>query len=69
MQITAGRACQVGQPVAVGRRDGRPVSALRLCVSMRNVQEAVSNRSGEDDVIAGALAVLDKAAWLAQQTC
>jgi selenocysteine lyase/cysteine desulfurase len=67
MRVTATRPCQVGQPVAVGMRDGRPVSALRLCVSMRNIKDAVCNRSGADHVIAGALSVLDKAAWLAQE--
>jgi hypothetical protein len=63
-----GRPCQVGQPVAVGIREGKPVSALRLCVSMRNIHAAVAERgNGADDVIGGALSVLDKAAWLAQK--
>jgi hypothetical protein len=66
VRIAARRHCQVGQPVAVGTRDRRPVSALRLCVSMRNIKDAVCDR-GADDVIAGALSVLDKAAWLAQE--
>jgi hypothetical protein len=63
---SAGRPCQLGQPVAFGMRGGRPVSALRLCVSMRNIIDAVSGR-GADDVIDGALSVLDKAAWLARE--
>jgi hypothetical protein len=66
MRLTAGRPCQLGQPVAFGMRGGRPVSALRLCVSMRNINDAVSGR-GAADVIAGALSVLDKAAWLARE--
>jgi len=68
VRLTAERPCQVGQPVDLGMRDGRPVSALRLCVSMRNITDAISGRGrGADAVIDGALAVLDKAAWLAQE--
>ncbi|MGA2125136.1 MAG: hypothetical protein ABSG76_03190 [Xanthobacteraceae bacterium] len=65
-QLSAVRPCQLGQPVAFGMRAGKQVSALRLCVSMRNINDAVSGR-GADDVIAGALSVLDKAAWLARE--
>jgi hypothetical protein len=60
--------CQLGQPVACGRRDDVPVSALRICSSMRLVHEAVSPQGvGAGAVIADALSVLDKAAWLVQQ--
>jgi hypothetical protein len=56
--------CQVGQPMACGERDGMGVSALRLCVSARLIVQAVqAGRAGA--VIAQAMAVLDKAAWLA----
>lgn len=57
--------CQLGQPVACGERDGVSLSALRLCVSARLIVEAV-RAGGADAVIAQAMAVLDKAAWLAQ---
>jgi len=53
---------QVGQPVSCGHRDGVPVSALRLCAGARLVVEAAS--AGPAQVIARAMAVLDKAAWL-----
>ncbi len=32
--------CQLGQPVACGHRDGVPVSALRICASMRMITQA-----------------------------
>jgi hypothetical protein len=54
--------CQVGQPVPCGHRNGVPLSALRLCASARLVVEAASG--GAAQVIARAMAVLDKAAWL-----
>jgi hypothetical protein len=58
--------CQVGQPVACGTRDGVPVSALRLCASTRLVVDAVSpDGRGSSAVIAEAMAVLDKTAFLA----
>ncbi len=57
--------CQVGQPVACGTRDGVPVSALRLCVSSRLIVDAVSpDGRGIQAVIADAMAVLDKTAFL-----
>ncbi|HXP75741.1 MAG TPA: hypothetical protein VN823_16485 [Stellaceae bacterium] len=65
-RATAALRCQVGQPVPCGQRGGVPVSALRLCASARLVVEAASGRSaGAAAVIARAMAVLDKAAWLA----
>jgi hypothetical protein len=54
--------CEVGQPVPCGYRDGVPLSALRLCASTRLVVEAACGGSAQ--VIARAMAVLDKAAWL-----
>jgi hypothetical protein len=53
---------QVGQPVPCGHRNGVPLSALRLCASARLVVEAASG--GPAQVLARAMAVLDKAAWL-----
>lgn len=57
--------CQLGQPVACGARDGIPVSALRLCASVRLVVEAtVEEGRHASAVIARALAALDKAALI-----
>ena len=57
--------CQLGQPVACGKRGGMPVSALRLCASARLVVEATA-QGGRDAhaVIERALAALDKTALL-----
>lgn len=62
---SAALRCQLGQPVACGERDGVSLSTLRLCVSARLIVEA-ARAGGADAVIAQAMAVLDKAAWLAQ---
>lgn len=60
--------CQLGQPAACGVRDGSPVSALRLCLDMRLILEALSPAGwGSHAVIANALRVLDKVAILAGQ--
>lgn len=37
-----------GQPVPIGRRDGRPVSALRLAISARQLVQAVSQPGGAE---------------------
>lgn len=61
----AARRCQLGQPVSVGLRDGRPVSALRLCTSARLVVEATTqNGVNCAAVLARAMVALDKAACL-----
>ena len=66
MRRVTGTRCQLGQPVACGVRDGVPISALRLCIDMRLIVEALSAKGcGGDVVIANALRVLDKAAMLA----
>ena len=58
--------CQLGQPVACGRRDGVAVSALRLCLSARLIVDAVSPRGrGAAAVIAEAQLALTRAALLA----
>lgn len=58
--------CQVGQPVTCGTREGVPVSALRLCLSTRLVVDAVCpDGRGGGAVTADAIAVLEKAAYLA----
>ena len=59
--------CQLGQPVACGKLDGVPVSALRMCLSAELVTEAVSGSAQcAQSVIARALRTLDKVAWLTQ---
>lgn len=56
---------QIGQPAHFGTRYGNPVSALRLCASMRLAVDALSPHGrGSDAVIAGAIALLDKAVTL-----
>ena len=45
---------RLGQPVAVGRRAGRPVSALRLSLGARDVVEALSRPGGREAVLARA---------------
>ena len=59
--------CQLGQPVLCGQRAGLPVSALRLCASARLIVEATANQGQQaSQVIANALAVLDKTIVLIQ---
>lgn len=62
----AGLRCQLGQPVECGIRDGKPVSALRLCASARLIVEATSSSDSlkASVVIERALAALDKTAFL-----
>lgn len=62
--INASLRGQLGQPVACGMREGVAVSALRLCISARQISN-VLDQGGIDDLIADALAVFDKAVWLA----
>ena len=56
----AAMRCQVGQSVACGKRNGVAVSALRLCISARQVVKAATDGDKGVAVIAEALAVLDK---------
>jgi hypothetical protein len=57
--------CQFGQPVCCGHRDGVPVSALRICVSMRMIVQAVSNNSHDAELVIDlALEALDKTTLL-----
>ncbi|MGZ5867553.1 MAG: hypothetical protein ACXWKC_19485 [Xanthobacteraceae bacterium] len=66
MRTVAARRCQLGQPVECGTFCDVPVSALRLCASMRLIVDAVSPEGrGAKMVIGEALATLDKAALLA----
>ena len=57
--------CQFGQPVSCGHRDGVPVSALRICVSMRMIVQAAANDGRDaESVIAMAIAALDKTSMI-----
>jgi hypothetical protein len=59
---------QLGQPVSCGQRDGRPLSALRLCASARLAVDALGPGGlGPQAVIDDALKALDKAAWLCRR--
>jgi len=61
--------CEVGQPVACGLRDGILVSALRLGLSTRLIVDALSPQGrGAGPVLADAICVLKKAAWLASRS-
>ena len=55
---------QLGQPVLCGTRNGRPVSALRMCMSARLAVEGTTSRAGSTHVIRRAIAVLDRTAEL-----
>jgi hypothetical protein len=62
----AGLRCQLGQPVACGLRAGVPVSALRVCASMRLVVQATASEGRNAAlVIEKVIATLDKTALLA----
>ena len=61
----AGRRAQLGQPVNCGMRNATPLSALRLCLSARLAVDALApGGHGVNAVIADAMDVLDKTAWL-----
>jgi hypothetical protein len=58
--------CQLGQPVACGRREGVAVSALRVCASMRQIVQAAAHDGRDAELmIENAMAALDKTALLA----
>lgn len=59
----AGLRCCLGQPVRCGKRGKVELAALRLCASARLIVEGAANG---DQVIARALAALDKAALLVE---
>jgi hypothetical protein len=50
-QALTERRILLGQPVAVGRRDGQPVSALRLAISARQLVVAVAAPAGAEALI------------------
>lgn len=47
-QTLSARRILLGQPVPVGRRDGRPISALRLAISARQLVQAARDPDGAD---------------------
>jgi hypothetical protein len=49
---------QLGQPVSIGLRGGRPLTALRLSLSTRLIVEAVTTPGGRARVTARALRAL-----------
>lgn len=63
---SGGVRCQLGQPVACGVRGGVPVSALRLCVSARQISDA-AEKGGVTELIHDAMAALDETARLVAQ--
>jgi hypothetical protein len=65
MGAIAKRRCRLGQPVQCGTFHDVPVSALRLCASIRLIVDAISQQGrGAETVIAEALLALDKCAFL-----
>lgn len=63
---TVAMRCQLGQPVACGHRDGVPVSALRVCASMRMITKACANGGNNTGlVIEQAISAIEKAELLA----
>ncbi len=64
----AARRAELGQPVHCGHRGEETLLGLRICMSARLATTALSNGGrGGGAVIADALEVLDKTAWLARR--
>jgi hypothetical protein len=63
--MAAGLRVELGQPVAAGERNGRPVTALRLCASARLIVEACKSPAAAEAVLTRAKLAMAKAAWLA----
>ena len=66
LQGAADQRVKLGQPVVLGVRDGRPLSALRLCASARMVVEALTAPDGPQAVIERAVAAVDRVAAAAR---
>ena len=62
---SAGLRCQLGQPVACGHREGRPLGALRLCIGSRLVVAA--DRGNLEAIVKVAQRALEKTVWLAAE--
>ncbi|WP_309607204.1 hypothetical protein [Phenylobacterium sp.] len=65
LRAEPGGGIQLGQPVAVGARQGRPLTALRLSLSARLVVEALATPDGAPRVISRARHALHTTARLA----
>jgi hypothetical protein len=58
--------CQLGQPVLCGKHNGKPFSALRLCLSARLIVEAcINNGIYAEKVIQRALSIINTIEGLA----
>jgi hypothetical protein len=57
---------RLGQPVALGQRNGQPVAALRLCLSAPLLTNACESELALDRLIADAMLALDCAADMAE---
>ena len=63
--LSATPAIEIGQPVQAGAPDGVPVTALRLCLSARQIVTAASVAEGPDRLITAGRQCLETAAALA----
>jgi hypothetical protein len=57
----SGLACQFGQPVTCGQRNGQPIAALRLCFSARQIVSAAPSQAALEALSAQALLALEQA--------
>jgi hypothetical protein len=57
---------RLGQPVAIGQRDGQPAAALRLCLSAPLISAAADCETGLDRLVRDAMTALDRAGDLAE---
>jgi hypothetical protein len=60
--LSASSPIQLGQPVGIGLRAGKPLTALRLSLSARLIVEALTTRDGGEQVITRASAALRETA-------
>jgi len=68
IQMDDASHCQMGQPVVCGLRNEIPVSALRLCLSARQIVEGTfGDGRHATSVIDKAMEALDKVKWLAHR--
>lgn len=56
---------RLGQPVACSEVNGRPVAALRICLSAQLIIEATANAKALQNLIRRAMAALDQTAYMA----
>jgi hypothetical protein len=65
-QQLAAAGVRLGQPVAVGSRDGEPIAALRLCLSAPLISAAADTEGALGGLVADAMIALDRAAELSE---